>query len=181
MSDSLHVKINLIGKPQGSLAHDFLKWSINVGRVIIVATELIALGALGYRFYMDRKIIDLHDQINREQLFIKSQASKEEGYRSVQNRLDIIKQTETNTKMKIDIMNSILQTVATGAFSSTNLTIDQSSVGFSGVAFSIFPVNTFIEDLKKNPNVTSISLDDVSSTTGGIQFRITVELKNGNG
>lgn len=177
MADSLNVNINLIGKPKVSFSQDFLKWTFNIGRVIIVTTEIIALGALAYRFYIDRQIIDLHDQIKRQQLFVESQADKEISYRSIQDRLTNIKITEANTNIKINIMNNIQKSVAQGDFSSTNLSIDQNSIKLDGVTFSIFTINSFIDALKKNPDVSSISLDDVASTTTGIQFKLTIELK----
>lgn len=177
MPNSLHVEINLIGKSRESFSRNFLKWSVSVGRIIIVATELIALGALLYRFTIDRKIIDLHDQIKKAELFVKSQSAKETDYRSIQNRLDNIKLTEEATNAKITIMNDILKSISQGDFSSTNLTVSQSRIGINGIAFSIFPINNFIENLKQNPNVTSISLDEVSSVSEGIRFKLNIELK----
>jgi len=177
MADSLNVNINLIGKPKVSFSQDFLKWTFNIGRIVIVMTEIVALGALAYRFYIDRKIIDLHDQIKRQEIFVETQAEKEIRYRNIQTRLASIKNTEENTNIKIDIMNQIFGMVDLGNFSSTSLTIDLNSIRFDGVAFSIFPINTFIDELKKNPNVSSISLDDVSSTSTGVQFKINIEIK----
>ena len=177
MQNSREVKINLIGKPNVDFASKFLKWTFNGGRIIIAGTELVVLIALGYRFYLDRKIIDLHDQIKNDQIFIENQKQNETNYVSIQNRLANIKETEKNTDIKITIMNSILNSVASGNFSSSDLSIDQNTVKFEGVAFSIFTINLFIEEMKKNPNVSSISLDDFSSGPDGIQFQITIELK----
>lgn len=177
MADSPRVNINLIGKPKNAFNADILRWGVNVGRVLVVATELVALGALAYRFYIDRKIIDLHDQIKKEQLYVVSQAAKEENYRSIQGRLDVINKTETNTKIRVDIMNNIIELISEGTFSSTSITIEEASIKLEGVAFSIVPINNFIETLKKNENVTSISLDDISSAASGIQFKLTVETR----
>ncbi|OGH12686.1 MAG: hypothetical protein A2776_01520 [Candidatus Levybacteria bacterium RIFCSPHIGHO2_01_FULL_40_10] len=177
MANSQHVKINLIGKPRENLGKDFLAWAVSAGRIIIVLTELIALGALLYRFNIDRKIVDLHDQIKREDLFVSAQAAKERDYRSIQTRLSSIKEINEQTQTKIKIMNDILKSISRGSFSSTNLTVNQSSINISGVAFSIFPLNDFINYLKENPNVTSISIDEIRSTAGGIQFKMTIELK----
>ncbi|HVZ67468.1 MAG TPA: PilN domain-containing protein [Patescibacteria group bacterium] len=177
MANSPHVKINLIGKSEVSFRDDILKWAISVGRIIIVVTELVAVGALAYRFTIDRKIVDLHDQIKKADLFVEAQAAKEADYRSIQNRLANIKTIDTDAENKISIMKEILASMSTGDFSSTNLTVSQKSININGVAFSIFPINNFIEELKKNPNVTSISLDDISSTDEGVKFKMTIELK----
>lgn len=177
MANSPHVNINLIGKPKESLTDDILKWAINAGKIIIIVTELVALSALAYRFTMDRKIIDLHDQIKKADLFVKAQAAKEADYRSIQNRLTDIALTEKDTETKVAIINDILSAISQGTFASTNLTVSQESISINGVAYSIFPINNFIEALKTNPNVTSISLDEVTSTNEGIQFKLIIELK----
>ena len=177
MSNSPHVKINLSGKQEGSFKDDLLKWAVNAGRVIIVLTELIAVGALLYRFSLDRKIIDLHDEIKKASLFVEAQRTKENEYRSLQERLSNVKTIDEQTKNKVDIMNNILKLISSGAFSSTNLSVNEKTIAISGVAFSVFPINNFIEELKKNPNITSISLDSISSTNLGVQFKLTIELK----
>src|SRR3989344_4603687 len=177
MADSPHVKINLIGKARVSVADNFLKWAVTVGRIVIVVTELVALGALLYRFSIDRKIIDLHDQIRKASLFVKAQSAKEKDYRSIQERLSNIKDTEADTAIKIAIMNEILDSIASGNFSSTNLTVAQHTISVNGIAFSIFPINNFLEKLKGNPNVVSITLDEVSGSAQGVQFKLTIELK----
>lgn len=177
MPDSLHVKINLIGKEKVSVKEDLFKWGVKGGRIIIIVTELLALGALLYRFSVDRKIVDLHDKIKSAQAFVESQKTKEATFRSIQTRLERIKKTDEQTKAKVEIMNSILNSLNSGNFSSSNLSVDLNLIRVEGFAFSIFPINAFIEDLKKNPNVSSISLDDISSASQGIQFKLTIEIK----
>jgi len=178
MPDSPHVSINLIGKSKQSFRGDFFKWSVSVGRIIIIVTELIALGALIYRFTIDRKIIDLHDQIEKAEIFVKSQEAKEADYRSIQTRLENIKTTEEETDNKISLMRDILLSISQGNFTSTNLTVDQNRISINGVAFSIFPLNNFIENLKQNENIISISLDEITSISEGIQFKLNVELED---
>lgn len=178
MANSPHVKINLIGKTKISVAENFLKWAVDIGRIIIITTELVALGALLYRFTVDRKIVDLHDQIKKAELFVKAQSAKEADYRGIQQRLLNIKNTQEDTDAKIAIMNKIINSISKGNFSSTNLTVSQSSISINGVAFSIFPLNNFIETIKEDPNVISISMDDVSSAAQGIQFRLNIEIKD---
>lgn len=177
MENSRHVKINLIGKPDIPITQGFLKWATNIGRIIIVVTELVALSALLYRFTIDRKIIDLHDQIKKSQLFVQAQSAKEADYRSIQTRLENITAIEKATKTKVNIMNGILESINRGEFSSTNLTVSENTIAINGVAVSIFSLNNFIDNLKQNTNVASISLDDVSSSSLGVKFRLSIELK----
>lgn len=180
MPDSLHVNINLIGRSKESFKKDFFKWAISVGRIIIVGTELIALGALIYRFTIDRKIIDIHDQIKKSEIFVKSQEAKEADYRSIQARLINIEEIEEDTTNKITIMRDILAVISQGNFSSTNLTVNQNNVSLNGIAFSIFPLNNFIDELKQNESVASISLDEITSVSEGIQFKLNITLVGQN-
>ena len=177
MPNSPHVNINLVGKPKVSFVENFLKWAVSAGKIIIIVTELIAVSALIYRFTLDRKIIDLHDQIKKSQLFVEAQGTKEKDYRSIQGRLASIKDIDQKTQQKIKIMNDILSVISTGAFSSTNLTVTEGNINIKGVAFSVFPISNFVDTLKKNPNVTSISLEDLASTSNGVEFKMTIELK----
>jgi hypothetical protein len=177
MANSPHVKINLSGKQEASFRDDLLRWAIQAGRAIIVLTELVAVSALLYRFYVDRKIVDLHDEIKKASIFVEAQSPKEKEYRNIQVRLSNINNIDETTKNKINIMNNILAAMNSGSFSSTNLTVNEKSININGTAVSIFPINSFIEELKKNPSIVSINLDDLSSTNLGVQFKMSIELK----
>jgi hypothetical protein len=175
--NSPQVNINLIGRPKVEFSTSFVKWTFNVGRIVIALTELVALGALGYRFYIDRTIIDLHDQIKKDQIFVSSQADKEKNYIGIQNRLAYIKNVNQDTGIKINLLNEILNTISSGSFKSNNISIDQNSISIDGTAFSIFTINQFIKELKNNKSVSSISLDNFTSAPSGIQFKLTIEIK----
>ncbi|OIP57137.1 MAG: hypothetical protein COX79_00870 [Candidatus Levybacteria bacterium CG_4_10_14_0_2_um_filter_36_16] len=178
MSDSnQNITINLSGKPKQTISDVFLKWVVNGGRIIIVVTELLALGALFYRFTIDGKIIDLHDHIKQAEFAVKNRAEEEKKYRSIQDRLSNIKSTQDETKTKVDILNDILKSISEGTFSATNLIVNKNIITINASAYSVFPVNNFIENLKQNPNVTAISIDEISSGDKGVQFKINIELK----
>ena len=170
------ININLSSKGQKTVGKVFYKWAIDAGRAIIVIIELIALGALGYRFVIDRKIVDLHDAIKQQEAFVAAQASEEKIYRAVQDRLKNIKLTSEETTNKITIMDEVLKAVSTGTFFSTNLTINQKSIHIDGTTFSIFTLTTFVDSLKKFPKVSSISIDEINTTDDGVRFKVRIEM-----
>lgn len=170
------ININLSSKGQKTVGKVFYKWAIDAGRAIIVIVELIALGALGYRFVIDRKIVDLHDQIKQQEAFIAAQQNEEKIYRAIQDRLTNIKLTNEETTTKITIMNEILKAVSNGTFFSTNLTINQKSIQIDGTTFSIVTLTTFVDSLKKFPKVASISIDEINSADDGVKFRVHIEM-----
>lgn len=171
------ININLSSKGKETVGKVFYKWTINAGRAIIVGIELIALLALGYRFVMDRKVVDLSDQVKQQEAFVAAQANDEKTFKSIQERLLNIKDVDTQTSTKIDIMNEILQASGNGTFLSTNLSIDNQNISLNGNTFDIGTLNDFVNKIKKSPSVDSISIDELSTTDTGINFKVTIRLK----
>lgn len=168
--------INLRAKKQSPISNVFFKWVINSGRIIVVVVELLALGALGYRFTVDQQIIDLHDRINRELLFVNAQAKKEKLYRSIQKRLANIETVSIEANGKVTFLKQVLTAVNSPSYSSTSLNVNNNTVTIDGQAVSIFNVGALVDKLKQNPNVTSISIDELASSDQGIRFKITATL-----
>lgn len=172
------ININLNRKSKEKLDNVFYKWAINVGRILILVTELIALLALFYRFVIDRQIIDLHDLIKKEESFVSAQAAQEKEFREIQDKLAIIKAVKLQTDLKIKVMNDILQAVNDNTFSSSNLTIDKNTISVDGITDSIFLLESFVEKMKQYPEVNSISIDQINSTPQGVLFKLDIQLRN---
>lgn len=174
------LNINLRSRGKESVSDVFYKWAVDAGRGIIIGIELIALIALGYRFYIDRKIVDLHDAIDREQTIVTSQTNQEVLYRGIQDRLTNIKSTTDETSAKITIMDAILQAISQGTFYDTTLAITSKEVILDGSTFSIFTLNTFIDSLKQIPSVEAISIDEIDNNNDGIRFKLRINVKEGS-
>jgi len=173
------VKINLIGQPKELLEKIFSEWAVNFGRVIIVLTELVALSALGYRFFIDRQIIDLHDEIKVKESIISnsSNKTKENEYRDIQMRLATIK---TYT-LEANTTSSVLQAVYDKT-DSTNFAIEQLAystgvITLTGSAFSIFALNDFATSMKALETVKTITMDNVESSENAIEFSMSITIQ----
>lgn len=176
LTGNISPSINLGQKKEKSVGSVFFQWVINAGKIIIVVVELLALAALGYRFVVDRQLADLHDKIKIQQTFVEAQAPKEALYRNLQKRLSLVSSLSKTTQGKIKFLKSIISILNNGQFSSTNLTVTNSLIGIEGNTASIFNLNTLIDTIKKNPDVTTISLDELASVGSGIQFKLSVTL-----
>jgi hypothetical protein len=168
--------INLSGKPRESTSSVFYKWIIQIGRIVIVLTELVALSALFYRFVIDRQIADLNDQIDRQINFIRSQEQREDQFRSLQNRLELINSIKNDTDAKIQVMNLILTSAENEIFNTDALSVNKNLISVSGSTSSVFSLNSFIETLKTNKYITSISINEITSGGAGIMFKLEVAL-----
>lgn len=170
------LNINLEIHTQYSLKNVLFKWIIQIGKVMIVLTELVALGALGYRFYIDRQIVDLHDEIKRQELLVGSLQKQETEYRGLQERLFYIDTLEKESKAQVATLQEILQIMNTGGFSTTNLSVSKNTIAISGTVATIFSLDSLIDSLKNNDDVTSISIDEISSSAQGVRFKMTIRL-----
>ncbi len=172
------ININLSSKNKRTVGKVFYQWSINAGRAIIVLIELVALVALGFRFYIDRQIVDLHDQIELEESKIVAQEADEKLYRSIQERLNHITTTDDDTKLKFSVMNEVIKTVSEGTLFNTKFTINENTATIDGTTFSIATLTNFIEQLKNTPTVAEISVSEINTTTAGVDFTISLKIDN---
>lgn len=172
------IKINLSSTGKQTVGKVVYGWTIDAGRAIIVGIELIALAALGYRFVIDRQIVDLHDQIKTQEVYIAAQSADEKVYRSVQDRLKNIKDTTDATSEKIQIMNEIIKAVTSGTFFSTNISINANSLFIEGSTFSVVTLTDFLNSLKNFPSVAGISIDELNTANDGIRFKTRIDIKN---
>ncbi len=172
------ININLSSHGKATVGKVIYSWTVDAGRAIIVGIELIALLALGYRFVIDRQIVDLHDQIKTQEAYIAAQASDEKTYRGIQNRLKNIKAINQETAAKAALTNELLSAISKGTFFSTNLTINDRTILVDGSTFSIYTLTSFLDGLKNYPSVASITIDEINTADEGVRFKCRIEIKN---
>ena len=68
---SIKPSINLFKDKNKNFFDLFIKWALSIGRVVVIATEAIALSAFLYRFSLDQQLIDLNDKIVQKQALVK--------------------------------------------------------------------------------------------------------------
>lgn len=175
--ESPTININLSSKSKGTVGKVFYSWAVNAGRAIIVLIELIALGALGYRFIIDKQIVDQHDQIKAEESKIIAQAKDEKLYRSIQERLKHITTTQNDTKVKFSVMNQVNETVSQGTLFKTKFTINEKTATIEGSTFSVLTLNNFLESLKNTSAISEISVSEINTTDAGVDFKILLKIE----
>lgn len=172
------IAINLNRKPNHHLDSVAYSWAINVGRMLILITELVALGALFYRFVIDKQIIDLHDRINTEKNLVTAEQSLEQQFRGIQDRLAIVKAVQAQTDSKMKVMNDILSASQNGMFSSAHLSINNNQITVDGITDQLSYIYTVVNKVKQYPEVTSINITQINSTDQGVIFQLEVNLKD---
>jgi hypothetical protein len=172
------VSINLIKDQKGDLIERIINWSLGIGRILVIITELIALGAFLWRFGLDQQLVDLHTQIKQKQVIVDAFKKQENEYRNIQDRLDIISNFSVLEENKLKIYKDII------ILGSTNVIFNRVSMNTSKVSMvveikSISALSTFINSLKAYGQTASISIDKIETKTSNaiIIVGITVTLK----
>lgn len=170
--------INLI-KGQGESFFDkFINWALTVGRLVVILTELVALSAFLYRFFLDRQLIDLHDQIAQKQAVVKLLKQNENTYLDLQGRLALASTLTTTGQETTQIFSDILR-LAPPDFVFNNIVLSQDAVKIDASVQSVSSLASLIKDIRNYKETSSISLDRIENKTTGaaIAVSITVRLK----
>lgn len=170
------VTIDLSGRRRETFESVFFRWAINVGKTIIVVVELVALGALFYRFVIDRQLVDQRDAIEQQAFLVQAQQDKEREFLSIIERTEAVAGSQASTESVFEVVTRIRESIDTGYFESGEIVVNQDTILFQGRAFAIFDVQNFVNELSENPRVSSISIDEINSTTSGIRFSLTIKL-----
>lgn len=165
--------VNLLKKEGESFFDKFIQWALTVGRILVMLTEIVALSAFLYRFSLDRKLIDLHDQIKLKDAYVKVLKSNEDKYRNLQERLAI---TTKLSKTSIDTANLITDLIALAPSDIifNSLKISEDSVIIDANVQSVTSLTDFINKLKAHKAIRTVSLDRIENKTSTATIVVTI-------
>lgn len=170
--------INLLKTKGNSLGDKFIKWALTIGRMVIILTETIALAAFLYRFVLDRQIIDQRDRINQKAARIKLYETSEQNFRNLQERLQLVSTVQNEAATTVTILSDVINMAPSGVtFNSITLGADRLHININTQSVGGF--TTFVNALKKYPEVLSVSIDKIENKTlsATIVVSITAKLK----
>ena len=169
--------VNLVKNNEVSSFDRFIDWTLTIGRLIVIITEIIAVSAFVYRFSLDQKLVDLHSSIKQKQSIISSLKNDENKYRNLQDRIALaanfsekaIKTTQTIT----DIGNLMPSQAKIN-----NLVFNKNQVNIGTNVASVSLLADFINSLKNYNGIKSISIDSIENrTSAGLSVNVTTILK----
>jgi len=138
-----------------------LKWTVSVGRYIVIFTQLVVIVSFLSRFILDRQVTDLNVTINQQKKAIESYGDLEKRFLFVQAQITDIKQLQQQANL-VEVFPLLNETIP-GNIILDELTIKQNEVLFSGVALSQTAFNILTSNLTLSPNFTNVSMDKVES------------------
>lgn len=163
------IKLNLL-HPQGSgqkLPERFLKWLISYGRFIVVAVEVVVIGAFLMRFSLDAKLDELKKKINDDVPIVILQSTDEALIKQTQQRLSIFSKEFDQSSAWTDILKELTGKMpAKVVFGSLNLQKDPANPLIKFRLNAKTAINSemgqYLNTLKKNPFFKDITLVNVN-------------------
>lgn len=167
------ISINLFKKGENDFIEKFINWALSIGRLVVILTEGIALLAFLYRFTLDRQVIDLHDEITKKQEILKYFKPNEDKYRNIQAKLLFVSKIESSAATMTNTIKDIID-ITPGNFSISNIYLSENNIKVEANARSLSAITSFINSLKNNPKVNSVSLDKIENRTSDSIIVVTI-------
>jgi Tfp pilus assembly protein PilN len=181
---ALKKQINLLPKDKWEVGviGKLLKWGLNVGRYVVIFTELIVILSFLYRFSLDRKLTDLNEEMKQKQRTVESYKEFEAQFRRLQEQMKIVKEVEAGSIAADEILNSIsLITPIDTSYKS--ISIRGKEVSLEGQTLSDVGLATLLTKAQNDKKFSEVSLESVSSATDksqAIEFRMNLVLSQTN-
>lgn len=173
-----YININLF-KYHKKFWDRFLNWVLNIGRIIIMLTQIVALSVFIYRFSLDRQLIDLKDKIKQKESIVKFLKNNENKYRNLQERIVYASQTNDKSSQSIKLFKDVLNMSPPQGFIFNQLSLTNQEIKVNAKVSSVQSLASFIEKLKEHPSIDSVSLDSINNKSSAsiILIGITAKLK----
>lgn len=169
--------INLFKNKEIPFFDRFIDWALNIGRLIIIATEIIAMTAFIYRFSLDERLSQLNSSIKQKQTLISILKKDENKYRNLQDRITLVSEFSDvgNKPYKIfqDVVSFTPYDIKFSKFSlsNENLHIDLSTTSTNSL-------NELVNSLKNYSPIKLVSIDNIENKPSiGLIVAITALLK----
>lgn len=173
--------INLL--PSENNANSFssrlINWVATTGRVVIIITEVVVVGAFLSRFYFDRQNSDLTDSLRQQKAILDSVKDFEKQFTSVQKRLAAIKEIKSQTPHFEDQVTVIAKTVP------KDIVLEQVRLGkkkdmitadILASAYQELAIIEFIQRLNLQKDISSIKVSRIEKKQKSTSYALTMSL-----
>ena len=156
------VSVNLVKGRKPHFFEKFTNWALTAGRIVVILTEMVALGAFLYRFGLDRQLVDLHDKIVQEQNIVKFLKKNEDIYRNFQDRTTLASHIMSSQGKIMSVYQGIIA-ILPKSMTVKNITFSPGNMHLEASIQSVSELTTFINNLKNQPQVSNVSLDKIEN------------------
>jgi len=176
------LKLNLL-LPQGEklqFSVRFIQWLLSYGRLILIAVELLVLGAFAMRFGLDFELSNLRDKIDDQIPFIESLSQDATEIHQMQYKLEIIKKSlDFNPKYTTaldEVAKNTPQNIRLDSLTLENTPLNV-QMRINGKSPTYTDLSLFLKYLQSSPNFQEVTLVNIGIEEGLTSFNITGKLK----
>lgn len=149
-----------------------LIWVLSTGRWIVVLTEFIVICAFLSRFYLDREIADLHDDIFQKQAIVEAMSNFEEEFKSLQTRIETIDEL-VGQAMPNEILETIIPVIPNDVFLNS-FDFQEDKIEISAVALSYQGLANFWYDFGKLENFANVKITKIGKEEQKTEITFTI-------
>jgi len=169
--------INLVKNKQIPLFDKFMNWTLTIGRLIVIITEIVAVIAFIYRFSLDERLVNLHDAIKQKQNIISALKNDESKYRNLQDRIALASTFSAKATKSNQTIADIVSLISNQA-RINDLILNKDRISLDVNVISVSSLASFVDSLKNYPGIKSLSIDNIESKPSvGLSVDITAMLK----
>lgn len=139
----------------------FFDWLLNIGRYIIIFTELLVIVAFVVRFKFDRDLTRLYEKIEVKKETVARQAKFEDEFRFLQEKILTIAEINADRPTPQLIIKE-LELITPKTISFTSFNFSANTVTIEGKAYTSTGLASFAYQLSRSPNFTDIQIGEVS-------------------
>ena len=155
--------INLLPQEQfnASTTGRVLKWATGTFRIMVIATEMVVMGAFLSRFWLDAQNSNLNNTIKVKSAQITAQKDLEKNFRSIQSKLNVFSQIKKDQKTSI-YLEKVASSVPANIIL-TRVTFSVEGAEVRGVSLSDADILQFIANLQ-GKGFKEVDLGQISSS-----------------
>ncbi len=157
-----------------------LRWITTVGRVVIIVTELIVIGAFLSRFYLDRKNADLSEIIRQQKAILDSTKSFESEFVDLQTKLSTIKKVySASPDYEGKIKNLVSSTPLDIRYERLSVKKEDNNLILADISLMAYQeesIVNFITNLILNPEIDSVNVTSIQKNSKENFYRVRISL-----
>lgn len=147
-------------------------WVTNTCRVIVIVVEAIVLVAFGLRFYYDRQLSDIEDEIEKEASILQNYQQQEQELRELQINLTAYSEIWDNSSSYKDIITEINGIIPKDA-SELRIGFNDNKVTVSGI-IDRESISDLEGDMKNSQTFVNVTLTNITSEDSDVEDEDTV-------
>jgi len=157
-------QINLLPQEEfaASTKGRILTWFLSTFRVVVVATEVLIMGAFLSRFWLDVTSADLSDEIDQNLAVVNALEDFEDDFKDTQRKLKIVSTLSEKDFGATSLINQISSLLPSNIFLTTYL-FEENEVKIKGLSPSEASIAQTITNLKEVEGYDSVTLTQLDT------------------